>query len=89
MMTDDQFERLIERLTRLALNRPSPHVRRIAPLIRIVGAGLRKAGHQIEPRVRYVSLDGGAFRAKYVHPDRSPRQRGACRSRGEPRQKQR
>jgi len=68
----------IDRLTQLAANYRSPHVRRIAALIRPALEALDAAGVTWErPRgKRYIVIAGGTMRARYVHPFRSPRRRG-------------
>lgn len=75
-MTQEQ-EQEIQRLTLLAATAKSPHVRRIAGLVRLVLEGLTKVGIPWEARQRYVSINNGAYRGSYIHPHRAPRRRGA------------
>ena len=70
------MEEEIQRLTQLAANAPSPHIRRIAGFIRLGLEGLNKAGIAWEAHKRYVSIDDGSYRGRYRHPTRVPRQRG-------------
>jgi hypothetical protein len=67
----------IQRLTQLAANAKSPHVRRVAGLVRLALEGLKKAGIPWEARARYVSINNGVLRGRYLHPHRAPRRRGA------------
>src|SRR4029077_14312313 len=75
-MTLDQ---LIQYLTKLAANAKLKHVRRIAPFIALLGAGVEKMGARWEIHyMRQVLLIVGKRRivARYQHPKISPRQRG-------------
>ena len=73
------LKQLVQRLTKLAANAKSPHIRRIAPFIALVGDGVETMGVHWELQyMRQVLLIVGTRRivAKYVHPKRSPRRRG-------------
>ena len=70
----------IDDLRRKAANWPSPHVRRITPIIDLVHDGLKKLGINPTPRgARQVAFEynGKRYRAGYDHPVNTPRQRGA------------
>jgi hypothetical protein len=73
------LKQLIEYLTKLAANARSPHVRRVAPFIALVGEGVEQLGVHWEIHyMRQVLLVVGKRRivASYQHPKQSPRHRG-------------
>jgi hypothetical protein len=71
---------LIERLTALAANAKSPHIRRVAPFVAILADGLEQMGASYTMRYsRQALIISGdrQFVGRYQHPNRLPRQRGA------------
>jgi hypothetical protein len=73
------LKQLVQYLTKLAANARSPHVRRVAPFIALLGDGVEQLGAHWEIHyMRQVLLIVGERRivAHYVHPKQSPRRRG-------------
>jgi hypothetical protein len=78
------LKQLVQYLTKLAANARSPHVRRVAPFIALLGDGVEQLGAHWEihymRQVLLVTDDERRIVVHYVHPkhatEDSPRRRG-------------
>lgn len=73
------LKQLIEYLTKLAANAKRPHIRRVAPFIKLIGDGVEQLGVHWEIHYKHqVLLRDGERRivVRYQHPKPSPRQWG-------------